>query len=1136
MALTAGFRNRITLEGGEEVTRGFAAVGRAGEQAFGNVRTAVEGSARGFLTLRGHLDAIPGSFSAVARAGTSLKAAVAGIFAFEGLNRAREAFSSVTESMSQLRNTAAGTGFATDAVAAFKSAVEQTGVIGEKVGPALVQFSGALGQARTSSTDLRNSLFPTVNVLKGTEGAANVASQGITTMHGALSDAATQAGQLVKVFEGGLEKGISDTSTPFKVLGINIEAFAKNASGMEQLLDAVAKGFVRLKQTDPGSAVRAAALLFGEDDITKFGTALDRIAAVGLPAFKKEAQELGRVPSPEEFNRLLDYESAWANLRGTIEAALRPVITAILPALTSLLKGTTDSVQALRDAFVKAGIGDALSQWAQDVRVDLQPALADIATLIKRTFKPDDIQPIRTDFVRGLVDAFASARDVINTVIAAFKVFIGVVDAALAPINAIFGTRFRGDVLLGVAALLKIVGGFAAIEAAVGLAKAALLAFTVIARLSPFGLLAAAVALFVAKVTEGSDVAKKFWDGVNGGTSEAAQALGDTATSAANFGTAASEAEKSVARALGTTERLGDAAQTTGARFVTMADAVPKASDGLPAVLRGIQQVGGAAEQVKAKFVDVTAQTAAFRKETEAAAKAATAAPALQKALTPQAAPEAGATTSVSSTSFAPPVQEISAWQAFKRDLDDILTSIHQDTQRREGQFVDDETFSQGLARWKAQFSDFFSGIGKNAVDQAQLDNLFPQTLPVTEGWTTQLANWAKDAAARVGEVFTQLPAAGDPAFLGSWGLAVDKFSTDSSGKIRDQFSQLDVPAQPGFLATWGTAITSWLTGQVNEIKSAFSGVSLPSLVSTAQAAPVTTDATAGGLGTTDTGTVGIVDSASQAIDRARTQLTDLASSVSTAIADGVTQISDLIANSGAQLQDFFDLQTKALSDLVQTTLDSLSTVVDNAITVIGDGIQSAFDSLQSSADTVFGFISTQMDTVNGLLSTLADTISSIVSAIGGAASSVAGLIPGFAGGGHIRGPGGDTGDKIPAWLSNFEFVNRAQSVRYYGVDLFHALNRMAIPRDLLRQMLAGMQGFSLGGLVGGLSIPVVPRYAPALAGGGLVTVPVPTAPAAAQSRPITLVLDNVAHPVLAADDVAESLLRTGRRLKMLRA
>jgi hypothetical protein len=51
-----------------------------------------------------------------------------------------------------------------------------------------------------------------------------------------------------------------------------------------------------------------------------------------------------------------------------------------------------------------------------------------------------------------------------------------------------------------------------------------------------------------------------------------------------------------------------------------------------------------------------------------------------------------------------------------------------------------------------------------------------------------------------------------------------------------------------------------------------------------------------------------------------------------------------------------------------------------------------------------------------------------------------------------------------------------------------------------------------------------------------LVTGPVPTAPAAAQSRPITLVLDNVAHPVLAADDVAESLLRTGRRLKMLRA
>jgi hypothetical protein len=50
---------------------------------------------------------------------------------------------------------------------------------------------------------------------------------------------------------------------------------------------------------------------------------------------------------------------------------------------------------------------------------------------------------------------------------------------------------------------------------------------------------------------------------------------------------------------------------------------------------------------------------------------------------------------------------------------------------------------------------------------------------------------------------------------------------------------------------------------------------------------------------------------------------------------------------------------------------------------------------------------------------------------------------PKVATGGYISGPGGPTDDKIPAWLSNGEYVIRAAAVDKYGVDALHAINAM---------------------------------------------------------------------------------------------
>ena len=45
--------------------------------------------------------------------------------------------------------------------------------------------------------------------------------------------------------------------------------------------------------------------------------------------------------------------------------------------------------------------------------------------------------------------------------------------------------------------------------------------------------------------------------------------------------------------------------------------------------------------------------------------------------------------------------------------------------------------------------------------------------------------------------------------------------------------------------------------------------------------------------------------------------------------------------------------------------------------------------------------------------------------------------------GGYISGPGTSTSDSVPAWLSNGEYVIKAEAVKRYGTALFHSLNAM---------------------------------------------------------------------------------------------
>ncbi|HVB15690.1 MAG TPA: hypothetical protein VNF04_04095 [Stellaceae bacterium] len=105
--------------------------------------------------------------------------------------------------------------------------------------------------------------------------------------------------------------------------------------------------------------------------------------------------------------------------------------------------------------------------------------------------------------------------------------------------------------------------------------------------------------------------------------------------------------------------------------------------------------------------------------------------------------------------------------------------------------------------------------------------------------------------------------------------------------------------------------------------------------------------------------------------------------------------------------------------------------------------------------------------------------VGSLLSASSGApGGDLGGAATPFARGGHVGGHG--HGDTVPAMLTPGEFVVRQPAVAHYGAQVFHAINNMR----------ANIQGFSLGGMVGGFndwSASLAPGPVLSFAAGGIV-------------------------------------------------
>jgi hypothetical protein len=129
------------------------------------------------------------------------------------------------------------------------------------------------------------------------------------------------------------------------------------------------------------------------------------------------------------------------------------------------------------------------------------------------------------------------------------------------------------------------------------------------------------------------------------------------------------------------------------------------------------------------------------------------------------------------------------------------------------------------------------------------------------------------------------------------------------------------------------------------------------------------------------------------------------------------TNGSDSSAAAGARATLIRDLENAGLSAKAATGLVA--------------GLTGALNKVPHSVTSVIDIEGKAQGTLTAISTTLAGQKTEASLALGVARAA----------GGHIRGPGGPKGDKIPAWLSDNEYVVQADAVSHYGTSLLDAIN-----------------------------------------------------------------------------------------------
>jgi hypothetical protein len=156
----------------------------------------------------------------------------------------------------------------------------------------------------------------------------------------------------------------------------------------------------------------------------------------------------------------------------------------------------------------------------------------------------------------------------------------------------------------------------------------------------------------------------------------------------------------------------------------------------------------------------------------------------------------------------------------------------------------------------------------------------------------------------------------------------------------------------------------------------------------------------------------------------------------------------DFVKNAWQSVVTFFQDMWNSIAALVDQAWIAISNSADISINFA----MGLWDQLKTKALGVWDAIKNK---IREVWNDVKSFVGQLLGFGGGGTADVAG-VAGLKGGGHIRGPGGPTGDKIPIWASDNEFMVRARAVKHYGTGFMNMINDMRLDPS----------GFNVGGLI----------------------------------------------------------------------
>jgi hypothetical protein len=365
-------RQRISLEGGEEVRRQLQQMGVAGERAAHQIGGAMAAQGGNFANLD---RAMLGSFNTIGLAAAKLapaKAAFTDLHAHAGrfgnsldniasvlvpafannlkfgLGAAAAglavAFGKMTTNaargITELNNLSKVSSFSIKTLEGLKDVFK--GVVDrDDIGKSVVQFSQELGKARLEAAKTQNEV-----------------TKNVTTMRGSVTKSADEMGGGFRKMAGDVEllrsagRQLRDTSNIFKSVNLDITKFADTEAGNEAALIAFSKALSAIP--DKTEKARIGVEAFGRQWAIMGAAFLDLDKT--LPAAMLQNLKAGLGITPKMLADAQQYRMDVADLGDAWEETSRKVGSTLVPALTFAVQKTGESFVLMRDTVGAFGV------------------------------------------------------------------------------------------------------------------------------------------------------------------------------------------------------------------------------------------------------------------------------------------------------------------------------------------------------------------------------------------------------------------------------------------------------------------------------------------------------------------------------------------------------------------------------------------------------------------------------------------------------------------------------------------------------------------------------------------------------------------------------------------------------------